>query len=70
MPMETLWEVSMSEFLLVLVDYAWGLPLVFLLIGGGLYLLFVSKFLPLRGTLRSIKLITGNYHNPGDDKDS
>ena len=29
-------------------DYAWGLPLLILLIGGGLYLLVRSHFLPFR----------------------
>ena len=36
-------------------SFVWGYPLLFILIGGGLYLLFVSKFLPF-------KYFSGNAH--------
>jgi len=52
---------SFSNFLSIVVDYAWGLPLVFLLIGGGFYLLTVSKLLPLRGFAHAFALITGKF---------
>lgn len=47
-------------------DYAWGLPLVILLIGGGLYLLILSKFLPFRFFGHAILILRGKYDNPND----
>jgi len=45
-------------------DYAWGLPLVILLIGGGLYLLILSKFLPFRYFGHAIQILRGKYNDP------
>ncbi|NND52461.1 MAG: alanine:cation symporter family protein [Flavobacteriaceae bacterium] len=47
-------------------DYAWGLPLVILLIGGGLYLLILSRFLPFRHFGHAIKVLRGKYDDPDD----
>lgn len=47
-------------------DYAWGLPLVILLIGGGLYLLILSKFLPFRYLGHAIQVLRGKYDDPND----
>lgn len=57
---------SISDFLATAVDYAWGTPLVVLLMGGGLVLLGVSLFLPMRGFLHAFKLTVGRFHHPGD----
>jgi len=45
---------------------AWGLPLVILLIGGGLYLLVLSRFLPFRMLGHAIRVLRGKY----DDQDA
>ncbi|MBL4817640.1 MAG: sodium:alanine symporter family protein, partial [Deltaproteobacteria bacterium] len=55
-----------SRFLTAAVDVAWGVPLVVLLIGGGLYLCLVSRLLPLRGFWHAIKLTLGIDKVPGD----
>ncbi|MDD7887784.1 sodium:alanine symporter family protein [Flavivirga sp. 57AJ16] len=47
-------------------DYAWGLPLVVLLIGGGLYLLILSRFLPFRFIGHAIEVLRGKYDDPDD----
>ncbi len=47
-------------------DYAWGLPLVILLIGGGLYLLMLSRFLPFRFVGHAIQVLRGKYDDPND----
>lgn len=47
-------------------NYAWGLPLLILLIGGGLYLLILSKFLPFRFFFHAIHVLRGKYDNPND----
>jgi AGCS family alanine or glycine:cation symporter len=58
-----------STFLSTLVDYAWGLPLIVLLLGGGLYLAFVSRFTSLRGFFHAIQLIRGKHHSDqGNEK--
>ncbi|NNC49103.1 MAG: alanine:cation symporter family protein [Flaviramulus sp.] len=44
----------------------WGLPLVVLLIGGGFYLLIISKFLPFRYLGHAIQVLRGKYDNPDD----
>jgi AGCS family alanine or glycine:cation symporter len=45
---------------------AWGLPLLILLIGGGLYLLIRSRFLPFRYLGHAISVLRGKYDDPND----
>lgn len=45
---------------------AWGLPLLILLIGGGLYLLVRSQFLPFRHIGHAISVLRGKYDDPND----
>lgn len=45
---------------------AWGLPLLILLIGGGLYLLILSRFLPFRYLGHAIQVLRGKYDDPND----
>jgi AGCS family alanine or glycine:cation symporter len=45
---------------------AWGLPLLVLLIGGGLYLLIRSRFLPFRYLGHAISVLRGKYDDPND----
>ncbi len=45
---------------------AWGLPLLILLMGGGLYLLVLSRFLPFRFFGHAIKVLRGKYDDPND----
>lgn len=59
---------SIDQFLAVLVDYAWGLPLVILLTGGGLALVIHSGFLPLTGFLHAFRIVIGKFHHEGEDK--
>ncbi len=47
-------------------DFVWGLPLVILLIGGGLYLLILSRFLPFRYLGHAIQVLRGKYDDPND----
>jgi AGCS family alanine or glycine:cation symporter len=42
----------------------WGLPLLILLIGGGLYLLILSRFLPFRMFGHALQVLRGRYDNP------
>ncbi|MFL1011504.1 alanine/glycine:cation symporter family protein [Flavisericum labens] len=47
-------------------DFVWGLPLLILLIGGGAYLLVLSKFLPFRYLGHAIEVLRGKYDDPDD----
>ncbi len=49
-----------------LASFVWGLPLLVLLIGGGLYLFIQSRFLPFRYIKRAINITRGKYDNPDD----
>lgn len=44
----------------------WGLPLLFLLIGGGVYFLILSRFLPFRYFGHAIAVLRGKYDDPND----
>ncbi|SFD25389.1 alanine/glycine:cation symporter family protein [Algibacter pectinivorans] len=56
----------MEQLIKTFSDYAWGLPLVILLIGGGLYLLVLSRFLPFRYIGHAIQVLRGKYDDPND----
>jgi len=45
---------------------AWGLPLLLLLVGGGLYLLIRSRFLPFTLFLHALQVLRGKYDDPND----
>ena len=46
-----------SDVLSLSVELIWSTPLVLLLVGGGAYLLILSRALPLRFFLRSLRLL-------------
>lgn len=56
----------MEQFFEAFASYAWGFPLLLLLIGGGLYLLILSRFLPFRYLGHAIQVLRGKYDNPND----
>ena len=47
-------------------SFVWGLPLLILLVGGGLYLLILSRFLPFRYLGHAIQVLRGKYDDPND----
>ncbi len=47
-------------------SFAWGIPLLILLVGGGLYLLILSRFLPFRYFSHAISVLRGKYDDPND----
>ncbi len=57
---------TLDRLLSVAVDYAWGLPLVLLLTGGGAVLLAYSRFLPFRFLGHSLAILRGRYSRSGD----
>ena len=45
----------------------WGFPLLILLIGGGFYLLILSRFLPFRYLGHAINVFRGKYDSDLDE---
>ncbi len=57
---------SIDNFIAEMASYAWGLPLLIILIGGGLYLLIRIKFLPFRYLGHAIAVLRGKYDSESD----
>ncbi|HLV38894.1 alanine/glycine:cation symporter family protein [Xanthomarina sp.] len=57
---------QLNQLISDFASYAWGLPLLILLIGGGLYLLILSRFLPFRYLGHAFQVLRGKYDNPND----
>lgn len=47
-------------------SFVWGLPLLILLLGGGLFFLIYSRFLPFKYFAHAINILRGKYDNPDD----
>lgn len=58
---------KIDEFIGDFASFVWGLPLLILLIGGGLYLLILSKFLPFRHLGHALQVLRGKYDNKDDE---
>ncbi|MFH1965461.1 MAG: sodium:alanine symporter family protein [Acidobacteriota bacterium] len=48
------------------VGIVWGIPQVIFLIGSGIVLLIFSRFIPYRGMLHSLKILSGKFNNEKD----
>lgn len=48
------------------VDIAWGLPLVILLVGAGIYFTLACRFLPFRGLKHAFNILRGKYDKEDD----
>lgn len=47
----------------------WGMPLVYLLIGGGIFFLIYSRFAPFKYFKHALDILRGKYDNPEDPGD-
>ncbi|MCA9401267.1 MAG: sodium:alanine symporter family protein, partial [Candidatus Omnitrophica bacterium] len=56
----------MSNFLAQLSGYVWGVPLMVLLVGTGLFLTIRLGFIQLIGFKHAWQVITGKYDNQDD----
>lgn len=50
-------------------SFMWGMPLVFLLVGGGLFFLVYSRFVPYRYFSHAVNILRGRYDDPDDPGD-
>ena len=57
---------TFDHVLQVLVGYAWGTPLLILLVGGGLYLTILSRFLPFFAARHALDVLRGRYDHQDD----
>jgi len=57
---------SLSTLIADFASFVWGLPLLILLIGGGMGLLIYSGFLPFRYLSHAIQVTRGKYDDPDD----
>ena len=57
---------SIAHALEIAVDYAWGTPLLVLMLGGGALLMLYSRFLPFVGARHAIKVLGGQYDRNDD----
>lgn len=55
-----------EQLLQIVVDHAWGTPLLVLLVAGGFILTLYSRFLPFRGVAHAFKIIRGDYDKADD----
>ena len=60
---------TLDKILSVAVDYAWGAPLLILLLGGGTLLTLYSRFLPYFGTGHALEILQGKFDREGDPGD-
>ncbi|GEQ87168.1 sodium:alanine symporter [Patiriisocius marinistellae] len=58
---------SIDTFIADIASFAWGLPLLLLLIGGGIYLLVRIKFMPFLFLGHAFAVLRGRYDNETDD---
>lgn len=55
-------DTAIADF----ASFVWGPPLLILLIGGGLFLLLYSRFLPFMYLGHAIQVLRGKYDDPND----
>ena len=48
-------------------SFVWGYPLLFILIGGGVYLLIISRFIPFKYFFHAIDIIRGKFNDKKSD---
>ena len=57
---------QLEDFFNAWADMMWSTPLVVLLVGGGLFFMFYSRFRPYRYFGHAIALLSGRYSDPND----
>ena len=57
---------SLAQLLESISGWLWEIPLLYLLIGGGLYFTVYSRFTPFLYLWPGIQILRGKYSNPND----
>src|SRR3989338_6838929 len=58
--------IDLSQILSQLSSFVWGVPLMLLLVGTGLYLTFRLSFVQLRGFAHGLGILSGKYDRLSD----
>lgn len=48
-------------------NWIWGTPLLILLLGGGIFFVFYSRFIPFRYFFHAINILRGKYDNEDEE---
>lgn len=56
--------IQLEQWFSAFAGFMWGTPLVVLLVGGGFFFSFYSRFIPHRHFGHAIAILTGKYDNP------
>ena len=57
---------QINQFIVDFANWIWGMPLLVLLLGGGLYFLFYSRFIPFKYFGHAINVLRGKYDRKDD----
>ena len=60
---------AIDHALSAFTDYVWGTPLVVLLVGGGLFFVVYTRFIPYRHFGHALAILRGQYDDPEDPGD-
>jgi AGCS family alanine or glycine:cation symporter len=55
---------DLEALAMAFADFVWGTPLLILMVGGGLFFAFYSRFLPYRHMVHAIGIMLGRYDTP------
>ncbi|MBE9537863.1 MAG: hypothetical protein IMF06_02215, partial [Proteobacteria bacterium] len=55
---------QLEQWSVAFADFVWGLPLIILLLGGGLFFALYSRFLPYRHFGHAIGIVLGKHDTP------
>lgn len=58
---------QVEQAIVALSGFMWGPPLLILLLGGGLYFVFYSRFLPFKYFRHAIDVLRGKYDDPTEE---
>ncbi len=57
---------EIGEFLAAVTDFIWDIPLLILFLGGGIFFLIYSRFIPFKYFGHGINILRGKYDDPND----
>jgi len=57
---------GIEQAIIAFADWIWDIPLLVLLLGGGLFFLIYSGFVPFRYIGHAVNILRGKYDNPDD----
>jgi len=56
-----------NDGVIAYANWIWGTPLLILLLGGGIFFVFYSRFIPFRYFFHAINILRGKFDKPGEE---